>query len=320
MSFSGHEKIILITIGVLIILIPITSFVIAYKFRAQTTSKAATDTTAKRPVSLGDTLPKDSTPSSALESLKNNLNDTDSEDYGVSQGSSPASSATPVPQIILGPSLSFQAKIEGRTHDQTSKQFFIGIAEGQNPTKPQYLLSFKVDLPSSGVYTGLSLSGLTSGSTYTAFLKGKGQIATSSAFVLGPNETNLGEVNLLTGDLNEDNLINASDLSVALTAYNGIPSSDNWNDNVDFNKDSRVNNFDLAYIYKNYNQTGAGGAWFSKLGGAPTLPTIATQSATGSSSGSLAPNPSGSESALGNPELAPPPNSSKGYWIWMPTN
>jgi hypothetical protein len=300
LTFTTHEKIILATIAVLIVIIPITSFVVAYRFRAQTNSKAFSDeglSGFNEPVTAEST-------ASALESLKGNLADNNESDYGVDP-SQISSSPTPNAQLILGPSLNFQVKIEGRTVDQTSKQFFVGIAEGENPDKPRYLLSFKVDIPSSGKFTNLSLSGLSSGTTYTAYLKGRGQIATSSAFTLGPTETNLDPINLLSGDLNEDNMVNNTDLTAALSTLNATPSSPNWNENMDFNKDNKINNLDLAYIYKNMNKTGAGGAWFSKVGGSPQ------NSAT--SAASTSPSPAG------NPVSDPPPNSSKGYWMWMPS-
>lgn len=192
----------------------------------------------------------------------------------------------------FGPTLSFKVSLEGRpTNNQTAK-IFIGIATGSPTTNPTYLLSFTVDLPSSGAFSGLSLAGLTAGDTYTAYIKGPAQIATSSAFVMNSAVSNLnsGEsVTLLTGDLNDDNIINSADFTILRNVYGSTPASENWNANADFNLDSVVNTYDLAYIIKNMGQTGNSGTWVS--------------TPVASSSGGITPQ--------GSP-------SSGGYWIWVP--
>lgn len=160
--------------------------------------------------------------------------------------------------LALGPTLSISLKLEGRTVDQSAK-IFLGIAEGNlNPLTSgvKYVLIFNIDLPKSGQYSGLSLAGLVSGSTYTAFLKGPGQIATSSAFVLKPTQTSLNEGNALTGlsgDLNEDNQVTSADYTIALSG----------NKIADFNKDGVVNSPDLIVLQRNLGKIGAGGVWTS---------------------------------------------------------
>lgn len=189
-----------------------------------------------------------------------------------------------------GPTLTLQMKIDGRPLTNQSSRLFIGIILGTNLQTPQYLLSFTVDLPSSGSYTDISLAGLTAGSTYTAILKGDAQIATSSAFEMSPSVTNLNggiPITMLSGDLNQDNIINSSDLTIAQGAI-GQTSSPS-----DLNKDGIVNNIDLAIINKNMGRIGATGIWAS-------TPRIATPSA------SLANPPAGS------------PSGGQGYWVWVP--
>lgn len=160
--------------------------------------------------------------------------------------------------LALGPTLSINLKLEGRTVDQSAK-IFLGIAEGNlNPLTSgvKYVLIFNINLPKSGQYSGLSLAGLVSGGTYTAFLKGPSQIATSSAFVLKPTQTSLNEGNALiglSGDLNEDNQVTSADYTIALSG----------NKNADFNKDGVVNSPDLTILQRNLGKIGAGGVWTS---------------------------------------------------------
>lgn len=209
--------------------------------------------------------------------------------------SSSSDSSSPTIANNFGPTLSLKAALEGRTADQSTK-LFVGILEGSLSSNPKFLLSFTLDLPKSGEYSNLSLAGLTSGNKYTAILKGSAQIATASAFTMAPAVTNLngGQViNMLSGDLNEDNLINAADYNIAKAALNSTSSSANWNANADLNKDGVVNLFDLAIISKNLNQTGATGTWTSPI------PKSATPSA------SLSTPPQGS------PDIG-------GYWMWIP--
>lgn len=93
-----------------------------------------------------------------------------------------------------------------------------------------------------------------------------------------------------SGDLNEDNVINSADYTIALQANASTPGSTNWNELADLNKDGIVNIFDLAIITKNIGQVGASGAWTSPI------PKIAT--------------PSGG--------LIPEEDSTFGYWLWIP--
>lgn len=201
---------------------------------------------------------------------------------------SPSPSSLPETAVSFGPTLSLKAVLEGRPEENQATRLFVGIAEGTLTANPKFLLSFSVNLPSSGEYNNLSLAGLNPGSGYTALLKGPAQIAASAAFTMSPTVTSLNDgipLALFSGDLNEDNVINSADYSIAQKAAGTTSRSSNWNENADINKDGLVNVFDLAIITRNMGRTGASGAWTSPL------PKIAT--------------PSGGPAA-------------DGYWLWIP--
>lgn len=245
-----REKIILGVIGLLVVIIPTTSFVISYRFRAQTKAEAQFNRQAKfTPLPL----PKEVSQSSPLKELKKSLD---------IKSSSPTPTSSP--EISFGPTLSFKLSIEGRPTTNQSAKTFLGIAQGGAQASPNYLLSFNVDVGQTGAYSGLSLAGLSSGEAYTAYIKTPAQVATSSAFILKPSITDLGVIKLITGDLNEDNLINSADYSIAKQAYGATQASTNWNPNIDFNLDGVINGLDLAIILKNMGKTGSSGPYYSK--------------------------------------------------------
>ncbi len=235
-------------------------------------------------------------------SLQQQVNDATSS-------ASPSPSSIPeltIPADTFGPTLNLKVTIEGRPLSNQASKLFIGIASSTQTSTPQYLLSFNIDMPASGSFTGLSLAGLTIGSNYTAYIKGQAQIATSSAFVMGTNVTNLNNIQALTltsGDLNEDNVINSADYAIAKALYGATKSSTNWNDNADLNKDGVINIYDLAIIANNMGKTGASGVWQSTPVVSPT-PSSGTPENIIPASGSAQPN------AL--------PAGRQGYWIWVP--
>ena len=57
------------------------------------------------------------------------------------------------------------------------------------------------------------------------------------------------------GDVNGDGSVDASDLSEWAEAYGSDPSKPNWNRNCDFNRDCKVDAFDLFDLGKNYGKT-----------------------------------------------------------------
>ncbi len=220
---------------------------------------------------------------------------------GTDSAASPSALSSTTESTIAntyGPTLSLKANLQGRPANNQATKLFVGIMDGDLTSNPKFLLNFTVDLPASGEYSGLSLAGLTPGSRYTALLKGSAQIATASAFVMSPNVTHLNDdqpVNLLSGDLNDDNVVNSADYSIAQKALGTSPNSNTWNENADLNKDSLINAFDLAIISKNIGQVGASGAWTSPI------PKVASSSAS-----------------LAAPPVGGPLGSTNGYWVWVP--
>ncbi len=203
-------------------------------------------------------------------------------------------------QVNFGPILNFKIQIQGRSKDNQGASVFVGIAAGSVSSQPQYLLSFTVKVPNTGYFEGLSLAGLNVGNQYTAYIKGPAQIATASAFVVKPNKTELNSglpLKLISGDLNEDNVINDTDYKIAI-AYFGLKTGDQgWNENIDINADGIINSWDLAIILSNINRTGAGDEYKSTVSsGSANLKTIPL-----------------------TPKLAPNEERSEGgYWMWVP--
>lgn len=305
---SIRQRLLLGLFIVLILAIPLGAYFFAqnqtYKPKPQetkTSNKTAEDSLTDRTETI--TQPK-ATGSSIKEQLEEALKELPE---GSSAPKSQAGSETTV-ATSFGPSLSLKARIEGRKENNQVISLFVGILEGNLGVNPKFLLSFNVNLPADGAYSGLSLAGLSAGATYTALLKGSAQIATSSAFIMSPTETKLNAdkpLNMLSGDLNDDNVINSADYSIALSAFGQAKESDFWNGLADINLDGVVNVIDLSIIAKNLGQVGASGAWAS-------TPPQSTQSA------GLKASPSSSNQ--GSPSGSPANSGESGYWIWIPGN
>lgn len=196
--------------------------------------------------------------------------------------------------VSFGPTLSLNVNFEGRASGKQKGKVFVGIAKGQPTTSPKYLISFNIDIPTTGNFSGLSLAGLDNNTAYTAYIKGQAQIDVASIFTVGAGNVNLNNgqpVLLPSGDLNEDNIVNSADYTIAKSLYGKKTGSPGWNEWADFNGDGMINNLDLGYIIKNFGKTGASGAWYSPI------PLVPSPTITGQAGG---PNPSG------------------GYWLWMP--
>ena len=207
--------------------------------------------------------------------------------------------SSPTIPTSFGPTLSFKVSLEGRPKDNQAGKIFVGIIEGSLTSNPKFLLTFLVDVSADGSFQGLSLAGLTSGNSYTALLKGSSQIASSSNFTMNPVETKLNGdqvLALLTGDLNEDNVINAADYSIAQKAYGATPASASWNQLVDFNQDKVINTLDLSLILKNLGKIGDSGAWTSPIPVATPSASLTETLPTGSAYD----------------------GSNTGYWLWIP--
>lgn len=282
------QKIILGVYVFILLSIPVGTYLVSQYQNTQTKASEKKDT--KKAVKAVPT----PTTSAAKQLL-----DLSEESAGssLSESSSSLDSSSPEIATSYGPTLALQVALEGRPKDNQVTKLFIGITQGSLATNPKFLLSFSVNLPASGKYSNLSLAGLNPGSSYTALIKGSTQIATSSAFTLTPTVTNLngGElINLLSGDLNEDNIVNSADYSIAQKAAGATLQSTTWNASADLNKDGIINTFDLGIIAKNLGKVGASGAWTSPP------PKTATSSAS-----------------LNSPPIGGPAGSD-GYWLWIP--
>lgn len=219
-----------------------------------------------------------------------------------------STSSTPTTATSFGPTLNLVLSLEGRPTTQQASKVFVGITEASAGTNPQYLLSFTIDLPDSGIYEGVSLAGLNTGSQYAAVIKPTAQIAKTVKFTMLPSETELNNgaaITLNTGDLNEDNVINSADYAISKALLGTTPKSANWTAIADFNLDGIVNIIDLSYIIKNFSESGDSGVWVS--------PTPSTATASGSLSPTAAMLPASSSGVIKHPT-----GSSDGYWIWVP--
>lgn len=66
----------------------------------------------------------------------------------------------------------------------------------------------------------------------------------------------LGLISLLAGDLNNDNKIDLTDLTLLSLAYQTKPGDYNWNPFADLNGDGLINMFDLTVLTQNYGTAG----------------------------------------------------------------
>ncbi len=276
---------------VLIISIPAVSFLV--KQRTSFKSDASTDFPTQQ--GLDSISSSSGTITKAKDDLKKQIADLTNKNASPAPESSDSTSA-----YSFGTTLNFKLSIEGKKAAQQKAKIFVGLAQGdQAVTNPSYLLSFTPETNDDGSFTGLSLAGLTINNTYIAYLKGPTQLATSSAFIVRPAEANLnnGEaINMLTGDLNDDNKIDTEDYDL-LRPFLGLTSkSSGWKEDYDFNQDEVINLVDISYIVKNMNKVGAGNIYTS---------TVATTSAI------LTPASQGSPSAGAVGGIG-------GYWMWVP--
>ncbi len=289
-SFNLTMKQLWVIVGIIlmIIAIPLVTLLLRQTqiFKSQASDKKTVkQLTATTSASLKQT-PQEIPASSPLTDLKALL---EAPSTSVPTSSSPsASTDTSSLNLSFGPVLTVKVNLEGRPAGKQAAKIFVGIATGTTTTRPTYLLTFTIDVPASGIFSGLSLAGLNPGSTYTAYLKGPGQIDNASTFVMGPTETTLNSnqaLLLLSGDLNEDNTVNSADYTIAKTAYGATSTSTNWNSRTDFNQDGVINNFDMAYVLKNFGKTGVSGIWYSPIPSATVSATpaasLTTQPATG---------------------------------------
>lgn len=307
-KISMRDRFIIGGIVLLILLIPAGAYVLSLRYKTQSEASE---------YNFPVTSPKtEATSSSRLQDALDRLNQQNgSSSTGSTNGIQTTTdtglddSSISDSQLILGPTLGFSVILQGRPLDNQSTKAFLGIAAGTVTARPTYLLSFMVNIPASGSFDGISLSGLDTGQTYTAYLKGESQIATSSSFTVKATPTNLAALNLTTGDVNEDNVIDSLDYNLVKAAVGATPSSSKWNALFDFNMDNVINSWDLNIVLANLNKTGASGAWYSY-----------SPITTASTSGLLKTSPIGSQSGEITPgtQTQPAFTDKKGYWMWVP--
>lgn len=328
-----EKKQLLILIGVLLILfaIPLGIYLLNSKqiFRSKASELKPTRQFGQplASASASQEVPATS-PLSDLRKLLNDSNSSTSLDS--SPNPEPSPTETPL-NISFGPTLTVKLNLEGRPVDKQQAKVFIGVGSGSAVSNPTYLLTFTIDFPSNGVFRELSLAGLNPGSTYTVYIKGPAQLVKSASFVMSPTISTLNNdqpILLTSGDLNEDNVINSSDYSIAKNAYGSISTSTNWNPQADLNADGAVNNFDLVIIFNNMSKTGESGVWQSTP--LPTATPSASINTTASIGGYEATSAGFADILkLISPEdlsaLAPSPTptdslqtSSTGYWMRIP--
>jgi len=299
---ASKSQILIIGIFLVILVgIPVATFVIKQSQESRFGSSGTTPTTEKNQQQTeGKTQGKEVPATSPLEELsqllRNEKNDIQTPENEEEPASAPPAGTT------IGPILSFKINLEGRAVDKQTAKAFIGIASGTKTSKPAFLLTFSVDIPDSGSFTGLSLAGLETGSVYTVYIKGPVQIDTASTFTMNPTGVTLNNgstIELLSGDLNEDNTINSTDYTIVKNIYGKTESSAEWNERADLNRDGIINNLDLSYITKNIGKTGDSGVWYSPV-------PVATSSAKINSK----------EISVGGYEIIANPKG--GYWLWVP--
>lgn len=309
-SLTTKHKIILATLGFLLLTIPISAFIISYRLRATVDSKANSDLSVQD-LSIKPIVDNPTPEKTLLDQLKEDLASPtptpEQQDSSTEKTTADSAVEEGGTTLNLGPMLTFNIKKESVAKDrQAEPKIFVGIATGQATKNPQYLLSFTVEVVADGSpKEDLSIAGLTVGDTYTAYIKSQTSLTASTTFSAKPTTTNLGTVNLLVGDINEDNLIDQKDRDILMKAYGSRPGSTNWNEIADFNWDQVINAADLAYITKNMNKDGASGVWRS------TPTSTATPSASPSGGG---PKPSD----VGGPRDIEPIRGN-GYWMWVPS-
>lgn len=304
-DISTKEKIILVSIAILLLLIPAGTYALSLRFKTVSSASSAAGKTGGGQKEVPNT--------SSLDDLKTQL----AQKTGVDT-STQSPTPEPTPEVFFGPTLKFKIILEGRPTTRQATKLFVGIASGKPATgaTPQYILSYQVDVPDSGDYTNLSLAGLTQGSTYTAYLKGPAQIATSSSFLLNPTINDLGTKKLITGDVNEDNIINQLDYDLLKAKIGTTPKSSNWNPNLDFNLDNIVNSWDLGIISAHLGTVGESGEVKSTITELPTGFSDIDKIPIGGPSPSPLPTIPYQQTS----NIPPPPELTpgEGYWFWVP--
>lgn len=318
MGFTKTQIIALIGFVVILISIPVSfSLVKQTQIFSSRASDKKVDSTSTSSVSGTVTKPRPIPTNSPLTDLQKLIQGDGSTNETPNSGISPLPTTDASTNLAFGPTLSFQVSLEGRPAGKQAGKVFVGIASGSVAVNPTYILTFTTDVPDSGKFSGLSLAGLNPGSIYTAYLKGSSQIDSGITFTMNPNETILNDnkpVILISGDLNEDNVINTADYTIARGYFGTTPASKNWNDKIDLNKDNIINNWDLLYINNNFGKIGTSGTWIST----PKTSTFLINQNTAPPIGGPSNFGDLLLSSTPSAEATPSTTSSSGYWLYVP--
>jgi hypothetical protein len=104
----------------------------------------------------------------------------------------------------------------------------------------------------NGVY---SVSGVPAG-TYTVRIKGAKYLTEAAAVTVTANATTTLNLTLKTGDANDDNAVDITDLLALIAHYNQVSPASSYLEAADFNGDGSNDITDLLLLIGNYNQMG----------------------------------------------------------------
>lgn len=291
MTRSTQNRLILAAITAIFLLIPLTSYLMLQRAKFE----HLIDVQFPEPSQQASEISMPKTTSS-LQEIKTNIASIPSPTPGFIMDGEPA---------ILGAEasssgLKLRVKMNDRILNNQSSQLFVGIGQGEAMVNPKYVLSFLVNLDQNGQYSGISLTGLEPNSIYTAYIKGISQLATTREFSFQTGLADLGLITLISGDVNNDNQIDQSDVLLVKKNMGKNSHSLNFDSSLDVNNDGIINSLDLSIIMQNLGKSGEAGVIF------PSQLNEATKSAE-----------------LQNPDVTGSPESSSsaqknGYWLWIP--
>lgn len=144
--------------------------------------------------------------------------------------------------------ISGTVSLQGRTNMAQPLTFTLSPAG----TTTGAVLTQTIIPDASGAY---SIPNVAAG-TYTIGIKGSVWLRKSVGADTTAGDTIVPSVTLLTGDLNNDNQVNGTDLSLMRHAYGSVPSKTNWSAAADLNGDGQVSMLDLSLLRANYGRNG----------------------------------------------------------------
>jgi len=169
---------------------------------------------------------------------------------GIGEQTSPTSNTIVVEysdEVQVDADLTITYTIQGRT-DQTAdlsvKLYEVGS------TTPIY------EFTTTGSAEGeVTVTDMIPG-TYEVAVKGINtlQVVETATLVAGSNALDMGQ--LLTGDVNGDNAVNAVDFSALVGSFNSGIGDPGFNPNADFNGDGEITAVDFSLIVSNFNVAG----------------------------------------------------------------